>query len=77
MLRGPKRNAVVSAAKRLKAEGEEPTYSNIVVACPEATHNPATGEPVDKSLAYTAFRESVYDDEDHPEDTWDHRSRLS
>ena len=82
--RGPKRvltgvkvTAIVSAAKRLKAEGEEPTYSAVVAACPVATLNPATGEPVDKALLYTVLRESCYDDDDDPEDTWDHRNRLA
>ena len=75
LLRGPKLTAVVSAAKRLKAEGTEPTYSVVVAACPKATLNPATGQPVDKSLIYTVFREACYDDD--PNDTWDHLSRLS
>ena len=75
VLRGAKVTAIVSAAKRLKAEGEEPTYSAVVAACPQATLNPATNEPVDKSLMYTVFRECCYDDD--PADTWDHLHRLS
>ena len=74
--RGPKRvltgvkvTAIVSAAKRLKAEGEEPTYTAVVAACPKATANPKTQEPVDKKLVYTVFKERCYDDEAHPEDT--------
>ena len=58
--RGPKRvltgvkvTAIVSAAKRLKAAGEEPTYSAVIAACPKATMNPSTQEPVDKTLVYT------------------------
>ena len=62
LLRGSKVTAIVSAAKRIKAEGEEPTYSAVVAACPQATLNPSTNEPVDKSLVYTVFRESCYDD---------------
>lgn len=65
----------MSAAKRIKTEGEEPTYSAVVVACPQATLNPSTNEPVDKSLVYTIFRECCYDDD--PADTWDHLRRLS
>jgi hypothetical protein len=82
--RGPKRvltgvkvTAIVSAAKRLKAAGDEPTYAAVVAACPAATLNPATGQPVDKARVYTVFRESCYDDESDPEDTWDHRNRLA
>ena len=45
---GPKLNAVVSAAKRLKAEGFDPTYGSVVAACPNASHNTAIGRPVDK-----------------------------
>jgi hypothetical protein len=67
--------AIASAAKRLRAQGDEPTYSEIVAACPLATLNPATGEAVDKALVYTVFRESCYDED--PEDKWDHRARLS
>ena len=45
---GPKLNAVVSAAKRLKAEGFDPTYGSVVAACPDTSHNLATGRLVDK-----------------------------
>ena len=75
VLRGAKRGAIVSAAKRLKAEGVEPTYSNILAASPAATTNPSTQKPVDKNLVYTVFREACYDDD--PAKTWDHRSRFS
>ena len=59
----------------MKAEGVEPTYSNILAACPAATINPATQKPVDKSLVYTVFREACYDED--PARTWGHRSRVS
>ena len=78
LLRGPKQTAIASAAKRLKAQGDEPTYSAIVAACPQATKNPDTGEPVDKKLVYAVFfffREACYD-EGAP-DPWGHRARLS
>ena len=68
--------AIASAAKRMKAEGTEPTYGGVVAACPRATRNPATGEPVDKKLVYTVFREVCYDEDDET-DTWAHRARLS
>ena len=62
VLAGAKVTAIVSAAKRLKAEGQEPTYAAVVSSCPLATLNPATGEPVDKARVYTVFREGCHDD---------------
>ena len=75
VLRGVKVTAIASAAKRLKAEGEEPTYSAVIAACPQASLNPCTKEPVDKHLVYRVFRECCYDED--PADTWDHLPRLS
>ena len=75
VLRGAKRTAIVAAAKRLKAEGQEPTYAAIAAACPAATRRPATQQPVDKAMVYTVFREACYDEQ--PGDKWLHRSRLS
>ena len=75
MLRGAKRGAIASAAKRMKAEGLEPTYSNIRAACPTATISPATQKPVDKGLVYTVFREACYDED--PARPRGHRSRFS
>ena len=63
VLRGGKVSAIASAAKRLKAQGEEPTYGGVVAACPVATQNPRTKEPVDKKLVYRVFRECCYDDD--------------
>ena len=57
ILRGVKVTAIVSAAKRIKAAGDEPTYGAVVAACPRATPNPSTNEPVDKSLVYAVFCE--------------------
>ena len=45
---GGKLTAIRSAAKRLKREGTDPTYAAAVAACPNATLNPGTKEPVDK-----------------------------
>ena len=42
VLRGPKVTAIVSAAKRIKAQNDEPTYSAVVAACPRATLNAST-----------------------------------
>ena len=75
MLRGPKLAAVVSAAKRIKRVGPEPTYAAIVAACPSATRNPETQQPVDKARVYTALRDECHDGD--PTDTWQHISRLS
>ena len=47
VLRDSKLTAVVSAAKRLRSEGNELTYSAVLAACPKAVLTPNTGEPVD------------------------------
>ena len=80
--RGPKRvltggkvGAIVSACKKLKAEEEEVTYSDVVARCPVATLNPDTGEPVDKKLVYRVFRENCYDEGAH--DYWEHYTLMS
>ena len=72
---GAKTSAVAAAAKRLKRNGDEPTYSAVVAACPRAVTNPTTGEPVDKKLVYAVFQECCYDTD--PADTWGHYSRLA
>ncbi|CAK0801209.1 unnamed protein product [Prorocentrum cordatum] len=74
-LRGPKQTAIVAAAKRLKKQGEEPTYAAIAAACPTAALNPDTGQPVDKKAVYTVFREACFDE--GADDPWDNRPRLS
>ena len=75
VLRGPKQTAIVAAAKRLKKQGEEPTYAAIVAACPTAVLNPDTEQPVDKKAVYTVFREACFDE--GADDPWDNRPRLS
>jgi|ETNmetMinimDraft_31_1059906.scaffolds.fasta_scaffold07589_1 hypothetical protein len=77
VLVGGKKTGVVQAAKKLARDGKEVTYPAMVSACPNALINPSTGEPVDKKCVFTVFREELYDDPDNPEDTWDHRPRLS
>jgi len=73
ILTGPKKNAVIQAAKRIKRDGGEVTYSAVVAACPTAVINPDTGEAVGKKLVYTVFREDCYTDD--PDDRWEHRAR--
>ena len=75
ILVGPKKAGIVAAAKRLKTEEGEVTYGAVVAACPKATLNPDTQEPVSKQLVYTVFRECCFDDD--PAYTWEHRARLS
>ena len=75
VLRGAKRAAIASAAKWLKSQGEEPTYAAVVAACPRATQNPGTGDPVDKRLVYSVFREACYDTD--PTDRWLNLPRLA
>ena len=77
ILVGAKRNAIVSAVQNKKRKNEVIAYSTMVAACcPEAMKNPATGEPVDKKLLFTVFREFCHDPND-PDDLYDHRPRLS
>ena len=55
--------------------GTEPTYSNVVASCPNATKNNATGEPVDKKRVYAVFRETCKDPDG--EHNWEHKARYS
>ena len=57
---GPKKSAIIRAAKRIAREEGEVTYSAIVSACPSAVINDATGEPVDKKAVFSLFREEIY-----------------
>jgi len=77
VLKGPKKNGIIQAAKRLMRDEGEVTYSSCIAAAPNAAVNPATGEPVSPDLIYRVFLEEIYDDPDDPEDKWDHRARLS
>ena len=74
--RGPKRvlvggkiTGIVNACKRLRAEGDDATYSTVVARAKKATLNPNTGEPVDKKQLYRVFRERCYDEGAH--DCWE------
>ena len=77
VLRGPKATAVARSAKALKLRGGDPTYAQVVATCPTAVINPDTGLPVDKRAVYRCFRECCYDDDEHPENTWSLKRRLS
>ena len=61
-------------AKRSKTEVGEVTDGAVAAACPKATLNPATEEPVSKQLVYIVFRECRFDDD--LAYSWDHRARL-
>ena len=75
ILRGVKVTALKNAVKRLRADDDEATYSEMVARCPEATRNPDTGEPVDKKLIYRFFREECHDE--GASDYWDHVTRVA
>ena len=77
VLRGPKAAAVARSAKALKLRGGDPTYAQVLAACPAAVINPDTGLPVDKRAVYRCFRECCFDDDEHPENTWSLKRRLS
>lgn len=46
----------------MKADGIEPTYSQVCTRCPNAVRNPETGEPVDKKIVYDIFRKECRDE---------------
>ena len=75
VLVGVKATAVAASAKAQKTGGQEPTYSSILAACPDATRNPQTGQAVSKKAIYTVFRELCYDET--PEKTWSHQARFA
>ena len=53
----------------------EPTYPNIVAACPQASLNPDTQRPVAKKRVYDVLREDCYDES--AEEPWKHKARYS
>ena len=74
----PTNQAIVARSAMIRKEqGSEITYPSMVAANPVALLNPDTGEPVGKKRVYSIMRERCYDDEDDPEDTWDHSTRLA
>jgi len=52
----------------LKTEVGEVTYGAVVAACPKATLNADTEEPVSKQLVYIVFRECCFDDDPAPDE---------
>ena len=74
-LTGQAKNAIAQAAMAMKKRKVEPTYANILAACPQAVINPDTGKPVGKKRIYDVFRELCYDED--PEHPWSHRARFS
>ena len=68
VLQGPKLNAVVRAAYRIRDEVGDVTFPLVAAACPKALLNPATGQMVDKARVYTVFREACKDE--GADDAW-------
>lgn len=65
------------SAMSMKERGQEPTYADLVAACPNALLNPDTGNPVGKKRVYAIMRGQCFDDPDDPEDKWKNQRRLS
>ena len=62
VLRGAKRKQVAETAMRLKRQNVEPTYSNIIAACPAAARNPTTKKAVNKHAVAKVLKEDCFDD---------------
>ena len=62
VLRGAKRKQVAETAVRLKRQNVEPTYANIIAACPAAAENPATKKPVNKNAVALVLKEDCVDE---------------
>ena len=62
VLRGTKRKQVAETAMRLKRQNVEPTYSNIIAACPGAARNPATKKPVNKHAVAKVLKADCVDE---------------
>ena len=55
------RAALASCAMAMKKNGIEPTYGNVVAACPKAALNPKTKRPFSKHSVYRILEEDCYD----------------
>ena len=66
---------VAGSAMAMKERGIEPTYALIIAHCPNASINPATGEPVSKQVVYDIFENRCYDID--PDTPWSHQKRLA
>ena len=75
VLTGVKRTSIARSAMSMKRKGVEPTYTNIVAACPQASLNEETGRPVAKKRVYAVLREECYDET--PDKPWQHKARYS
>ena len=72
---GTNRAIAAKSAMAMRERGEEPTYSAMVAANPNALLNPDTGEPFSKFVVYNLLRAECYDDPNDPDDTWTHETR--
>ena len=75
VLSGVKRRSIAQSAMARKQKGVEPTYRNIVAACPQASLNPDTQRPVGKKRVYEVLRQDCYDE--GAEEPWKHKARYS
>ena len=72
---GPIRATVARSAMTMKKAGVEPTYVNILAACPKATWNSKTKRPLSKGPIYDIFENDCYDED--VENPWRHKARYS
>lgn len=75
MMTGQQRGALARCAMTMKKSGIEPTYGNVVAACPKAALNPKTKRPFSKKTLYAVMQEDCYDDD--PCLPWQHKARFS
>ena len=59
----------------MKKNGKEPTYTNVIAACPKAAINPKSRQPFSKGTIYSILSEDCYDDD--PCLPWEHKYRFS
>jgi hypothetical protein len=72
---GAVRATVARSAMTMKKAGVEPTYVNILAACPKATWNSKTKRPLSKGPIYDIFENDCYDED--VENPWRHKARYS
>ncbi len=75
MMTGQQRGALARCAMTMKKSGIEPTYGNVVAACPKAALNPKTKRPFSRKTLYAVMQEDCYDDD--PCLPWQHKARFS
>ena len=64
-------NTIAASAKRMKANGIEPTAERVIARCKEATTNPETGKPFCHETILNVFRSKCYDKD--PAFPWNHQ----